>query len=65
KKAWCRVRDRQCELLVETIGGQPQHSYTVEARKGTVTIVDDHYNAIVTITMTNLQAEDSGTYSCA
>ncbi|NXJ69605.1 TREM2 protein, partial [Rostratula benghalensis] len=65
KKAWCRVRGEECELLVETTGGQPQQPYRIEAKKGKITIVDDQYHRTVSITMTNLQAEDSGTYSCA
>ncbi|KAM6333152.1 uncharacterized protein FN964_014181 [Alca torda] len=64
KKAWCRVADGQCELLVETTK-PARYSYTNEATKGKVTIVDDHQQRTVSITMTNLQAEDSGTYSCA
>ncbi|NXN61365.1 TRML2 protein, partial [Rynchops niger] len=35
------------------------------ATKGKFTILDDHLYQTVSITMTNLQAEDSGTYSCA
>uniref|UniRef100_A0A8C3KFA4 Ig-like domain-containing protein n=1 Tax=Calidris pygmaea TaxID=425635 RepID=A0A8C3KFA4_9CHAR len=64
KKAWCRVRDDQCEPLVETTNPTP-HSYTNKATKGNVTIEDDCLYKTVSITMTNLQAEDSGTYSCA
>ncbi|XP_074019633.1 polymeric immunoglobulin receptor-like [Numenius arquata] len=65
KKAWCRMRDGKCEPLVETTGGPPQYPYTNKATKGNVTIVDNHQYRTVSITMTNLQAEDSGTYSCA
>ncbi|NXN48300.1 CLM6 protein, partial [Rhinoptilus africanus] len=64
QKVWCRVRDGQCEPLVETTK-PTQHSYTNEARKGKVTILDNRQYSTVSITMTNLQAEDSGTYSCA
>ncbi|NXY73882.1 TRML2 protein, partial [Glareola pratincola] len=64
QKVWCLVRGGQCEPLVETTK-PTQHSYTNEATKGKVTILDDRHYSTVSITMTNLQAEDSGTYSCA
>ncbi|NWS62538.1 CLM5 protein, partial [Chunga burmeisteri] len=60
-KAWCRVRDYSCEPLVEI--SSTQHSKRVTKEK--VTIEDYPTNRTVSITMTNLQAEDSGTYSCA
>ncbi|XP_054037346.1 polymeric immunoglobulin receptor-like isoform X3 [Rissa tridactyla] len=64
QKAWCRVRDGQCEPLAETTkpAGYP---YRNTATKGKVTILDDRQYRTVSITMTSLQAEDSGTYSCA
>ncbi|NWW44643.1 CLM6 protein, partial [Pedionomus torquatus] len=65
KKAWCRLRENKCEPVVETIGGPNSHSYNEKVTKGKITIEDIRYYRIVTITMTNLQAEDSGTYSCA
>ncbi|KAM6369964.1 polymeric immunoglobulin receptor-like [Pluvialis apricaria] len=64
QKAWCRVRDDACEPLVET-SDPTRYQYTTEATKGNVKIEDDHNYRTVFITMTNLQAEDSGTYSCA
>ncbi|PKU36018.1 polymeric immunoglobulin receptor-like [Limosa lapponica baueri] len=64
KKAWCRVKDDECKPLVETTNPTP-HPYTNKATKGNVTIADDCLYESVSITMTNLQAEDSGTYSCA
>ncbi|NXN28467.1 TRML2 protein, partial [Nycticryphes semicollaris] len=64
KKAWCRVRDEECELLVETTM-VPLPLLRNEATKGDVAIVDNRSSQMVSITMTNLQAEDSGTYSCA
>ncbi|KAM6369990.1 uncharacterized protein J5M81_013743 [Pluvialis apricaria] len=64
QKAWCRVRDDACEPLVET-SDPTRYQYTTEATKGNVKIEDDSYYRTVFITMTNLQAEDSGTYSCA
>ncbi|KAM9255583.1 polymeric immunoglobulin receptor-like [Cariama cristata] len=62
-KAWCRVRDYSCEPLVEI--SSTQHSYSKQVTKEKVTIEDYPVNRTVSITMTNLQAEDSGTYSCA
>ncbi|XP_072701056.1 polymeric immunoglobulin receptor-like isoform X1 [Ciconia boyciana] len=64
QKAWCRLRDGRWDPLVETTY-QTQYPYTSWARKGRVSIEDDPMNMTVSITMTNLQAEDSGTYSCA
>uniref|UniRef100_A0A8C3PLH4 Ig-like domain-containing protein n=1 Tax=Calidris pygmaea TaxID=425635 RepID=A0A8C3PLH4_9CHAR len=65
KKAWCRMRGDKCEPLVETSGGPTTYPYTTEATKGKIKIVDNRNYETVSITMTNLQAEDSGTYSCA
>ncbi|XP_009703618.1 PREDICTED: uncharacterized protein LOC104165639 [Cariama cristata] len=62
-KAWCRVRDYSCEPLVEI--SSTQHPYSKQVTKEKVTIEDYPVNRTVSITMTNLQAEDSGTYSCA
>ncbi|XP_068275625.1 CMRF35-like molecule 1 [Nyctibius grandis] len=65
QKAWCRVTDDgQCEPLVETTYPN-QNQYTNRATKGYVTIEDDSTRQTVSITMTNLQAEDSDTYVCA
>ncbi|XP_014142017.2 polymeric immunoglobulin receptor-like [Falco cherrug] len=60
KKVWCRMRDDICEPLVET-----NHPYQKEVTKGKVRIEDNPTHKTVSITMTNLQAEDSGIYSCA
>ncbi|XP_054660112.1 polymeric immunoglobulin receptor-like isoform X1 [Grus americana] len=64
QKAWVRVRDDKPEVLVETTNSR-QYPYATRATKGKVTIEDKHTYRTVVITMTNLQAEDSGTYSCA
>ncbi|XP_075377809.1 triggering receptor expressed on myeloid cells 1 [Mycteria americana] len=63
QKAWCLLRDGKCDPLVETTY-QRQYPNTTRARKGRVSIEDDRTNRTVSITMTNLQAEDSGTYCC-
>ncbi|XP_065710747.1 triggering receptor expressed on myeloid cells 1 [Patagioenas fasciata] len=63
-KAWCRWRDGQCELLVDTTYST-QNATTKRATRGKVMIEDNSTKRIVTITITNLQVKDSGTYSCA
>ncbi|XP_019478702.1 trem-like transcript 4 protein [Meleagris gallopavo] len=60
-KAWCRVRNARCELVVWTLAST-QYRYSDKARQGHITIQDD--NRTVSITMSHLQAEDSGIYSC-
>ncbi|NXN91150.1 CLM6 protein, partial [Rhinopomastus cyanomelas] len=58
-KAWCSLKgDRQCKPLVETQNGD-------RVTSGKVTIQDDARRGCMSITVTNLQAEDSGTYFCA
>ncbi|NXS68340.1 TREM1 protein, partial [Pandion haliaetus] len=64
QKAWCNMRGGKCEPLVETIY-PTQYPHTNQATNGKVTIEDDPMYRTVSVTMTNLQAEDSGTYSCA
>ncbi|NXH74345.1 TREM2 protein, partial [Hydrobates tethys] len=64
QKALCRMRGNVCELLVETTN-PTEYSHTIRATKGKVTIEDNPMRRTVSITMKNLQAEDSGTYSCA
>ncbi|XP_010722613.1 uncharacterized protein LOC100540282 isoform X1 [Meleagris gallopavo] len=60
-KAWCRVRNARCELVAWTLASM-QYIYSDRARQGHITIQDD--NRTVSITMSHLQAEDSGIYSC-
>ncbi|XP_028940927.1 polymeric immunoglobulin receptor-like, partial [Antrostomus carolinensis] len=62
-KVWCRVRDGKCDPLVET-AYQTQYPQRNKATKGKITIEDDPTNRTMTITMTNLQIEDSDTYAC-
>ncbi|NXO51406.1 TREM1 protein, partial [Aramus guarauna] len=64
QKAWVRVRQNKPEVLVETTNPR-QYPYTTRTTKGKVTIEDNLMHRTVVITMTNLQAEDSGTYFCA
>ncbi|NXJ88624.1 PIGR protein, partial [Corythaixoides concolor] len=61
RKAWCRMRDGQCESLVETT----KSTGKTQATKQKAKIVDDPMHRTMSITMTNLQLEDSGTYFCA
>ncbi|XP_030329013.1 uncharacterized protein LOC115602244 [Strigops habroptila] len=61
QKAWCRLRNAQCEPLVET----KEYPHTNWATKGRVALKDNPTERTVSVTMTNLQAEDSGTYFCA
>ncbi|KAM6232480.1 polymeric immunoglobulin receptor-like [Spheniscus humboldti] len=64
QKVWCRVREKRCEPLVETTESS-QYAYRTHATNRKVTIEDDPKHRTVSITMTNLQVEDSGTYWCA
>ncbi|XP_069732189.1 polymeric immunoglobulin receptor-like isoform X4 [Phaenicophaeus curvirostris] len=64
KKGWCRVKDDECELLGEMLDPTQQPNRT-RATNGKVTIADISWNTSLSITMTNLQVEDSGTYACA
>ncbi|XP_042740333.1 uncharacterized protein LOC122187130 isoform X1 [Lagopus leucura] len=60
-KAWCRLRNARCELVVLTLASM-QYRYSDRARQGHITIQDG--NRTVSITMSELQVEDSGIYSC-
>nr|CBW69647.1 triggering receptor expressed on myeloid cells inhibitory isoform 2, splice variant 3 [Gallus gallus] len=60
-KAWCRMRNARCQLVAWTLASM-QYIYSDRARQGHLTIQDD--NRTVSITMSDLQAEDSGIYSC-
>ncbi|XP_009325734.1 PREDICTED: LOW QUALITY PROTEIN: uncharacterized protein LOC103919870 [Pygoscelis adeliae] len=64
RKAWCRMRENRCEPLVETTNPS-QYPYKTHATNGKVTIEDNPTHRTVSITMANLQVEDSGTYCCA
>ncbi|NXV73765.1 PIGR protein, partial [Atlantisia rogersi] len=63
QKGWCRMRDNKCEVLIDMT--TPTHyPYTSHNTKGNVTIENNLSHRTMVITMTNLRAEDSGTYSC-
>ncbi|NXX12105.1 CLM7 protein, partial [Podargus strigoides] len=62
-KAWRRWRDGQWETLVQTTySAQPP--YTEGTTQEKFTIRDNHRLRTMSISMRNLQVEDSGTYSC-
>uniref|UniRef100_A0A8B9BWU0 Ig-like domain-containing protein n=1 Tax=Anser brachyrhynchus TaxID=132585 RepID=A0A8B9BWU0_9AVES len=63
-KSWCRGTDQGCQHQVVLIGTR-MYPYTDRARQGHVTIQDDPIHRNFSITMTDLQVEDSGTYFCA
>ncbi|NXX37050.1 CLM9 protein, partial [Nicator chloris] len=59
-KYWCLLRDGGCQPIVYTYSERRQQS-----DDGRTKIRDVSANRTVSITMTDLQAEDSGTYFCA
>uniref|UniRef100_A0A8C3R790 Ig-like domain-containing protein n=1 Tax=Cyanoderma ruficeps TaxID=181631 RepID=A0A8C3R790_9PASS len=59
-KFWCIQRDGQWKQLVSTYSGRREQS-----NDNRITIEDDAIDKTVSITITDLKAEDSGTYSCA
>ncbi|XP_030919411.1 polymeric immunoglobulin receptor-like [Geospiza fortis] len=62
-KAWCkREEGKTCNVLVTTRSESPAANST--AQKG-VRIQDDTQQGIVTVTMEQLQVQDSGVYWCA
>uniref|UniRef100_A0A8B9TJC0 Ig-like domain-containing protein n=1 Tax=Anas platyrhynchos TaxID=8839 RepID=A0A8B9TJC0_ANAPL len=63
-KAWCRWIDQGCQLQVALISTET-YSYSQRAKQGHVTIQGDPIHRNFSITMTDLQVEDSGTYYCA
>ncbi|XP_050182787.1 polymeric immunoglobulin receptor-like [Myiozetetes cayanensis] len=63
-KAWCKEGARTpCEVLVTTSSGASGNQRT--SQDGRVRIQDDAQRGIVTITMEQLQTQDSGVYWCA
>eukprot|EP00075_Anas_platyrhynchos_P011410 XP_027300663.1 CMRF35-like molecule 1 isoform X3 [Anas platyrhynchos] len=63
-KSWCHWIDQECQPQVVTVGTTIV-PYTVRASQGYITIQDDPIHRNFSITMTDLRAEDSGTYYCA
>ncbi|NXE92595.1 CLM8 protein, partial [Menura novaehollandiae] len=59
-KYWCLRKDGICEELVRT-----SYQYRRQSNNGKITMAGDTANKTVSITMTDLKAEDSGTYLCA
>ncbi|XP_032935843.1 uncharacterized protein LOC117007070 [Catharus ustulatus] len=59
-KYWCLLKDGGCEKIVNTYS-----EYTRQNKDKRTQISDDITNETVSITMTDLKAEDSGTYFCA
>uniref|UniRef100_A0A493TGM3 Ig-like domain-containing protein n=1 Tax=Anas platyrhynchos platyrhynchos TaxID=8840 RepID=A0A493TGM3_ANAPP len=63
-KSWCRWTVEGCQPEVE-INGTRTYTYTERARQGHITIQGDPIHRNFSVTMTDLQVEDSGTYFCA
>lgn len=61
-KAWCKKEGEMCNVLASTSSEPPAENST--ARDG-VRIQDDRQQGIVTVTMQQLQLQDSGVYWCA
>ncbi|XP_041324210.1 polymeric immunoglobulin receptor-like [Pyrgilauda ruficollis] len=62
-KAWCKIKEgKMCNVLVTTRSESPAGNSTA---RGGVRIQDDTQQGIVTVTMEQLQVQDSGVYWCA
>ncbi|NWU12808.1 CLM5 protein, partial [Cephalopterus ornatus] len=61
RKAWCRLSDKQIKCS-DSVTTSSQHTRQTKDR---ITVKDDSTAQTVSITMTDLRAEDSGTYLCA
>ncbi|NWV18363.1 CLM5 protein, partial [Origma solitaria] len=59
-KYWCRLIGQGCQEILQTHSGHRQQS-----RDRKITMQDNTTSRIVSITMTDLTAEDSGSYQCA
>ncbi|NXY06742.1 TRML2 protein, partial [Pteruthius melanotis] len=59
-KYWCLLTNGGCQELVRTY-----NHYREQSTDGKITIEDDTTGKTVSVTMTDLRAEDSGTYFCA
>ncbi|NXQ19280.1 TRML2 protein, partial [Peucedramus taeniatus] len=60
-KFWCLLKDGECEEILRLYS----YEYSKQSRDGRIKINDDTAAKTVSITMTDLKAEDSGTYFCA
>ncbi|KAI1230985.1 hypothetical protein IHE44_0008424 [Lamprotornis superbus] len=60
KKYWCLLKDGGCQQLLQTY-----HEYERNSGDGRIQMRDNTTSKTVSITMTDLKAEDSGTYFCA
>ncbi|NXT12893.1 CLM3 protein, partial [Prunella fulvescens] len=60
-KYWCLLRNRRCQELVYTY----YYETTKQSKDGRIKINDDTTTKTVSVTMTDLKAEDSDTYFCA
>uniref|UniRef100_A0A8B9QME7 Ig-like domain-containing protein n=1 Tax=Apteryx owenii TaxID=8824 RepID=A0A8B9QME7_APTOW len=63
QKTWCRLSNGFCEALVETT--YLKYKYINQVTAGRVTIEDDIKHGTISITIRNLQVQDSGLYACA
>ncbi|XP_064255453.1 polymeric immunoglobulin receptor-like [Passer domesticus] len=62
-KAWCKIKEgKMCNVLVTSRSESPAGNSTA---RGGVSIQDDTQQGMVTITMEQLQVQDSGVYWCA
>ncbi|NXB44390.1 CLM7 protein, partial [Leucopsar rothschildi] len=59
-KYWCLLKDGGCQQLLQTY-----YEYEQKTGDGRIQMRDNTINKAVSITMTDLKAEDSGTYFCA
>ncbi|NXC53956.1 CLM1 protein, partial [Aleadryas rufinucha] len=59
-KYWCRLTQHGCQELAWTYD-----QYKRQSKDGKITIEGDTTSKTVSVTMTDLKAEDSGTYFCA
>ncbi|NWT95757.1 TRML2 protein, partial [Urocynchramus pylzowi] len=59
-KYWCLLKNRGCQQVVHTY-----YEDSKQSKDGRIKINDDTTTKIVSITMSDLKAEDSGTYFCA
>ncbi|NXB20307.1 CLM5 protein, partial [Rhagologus leucostigma] len=59
-KSWCRLTGGRCQELARTY-----YQNREQSEDGRITVEDDTTSKTVSVTMTDLKAEDSGIYFCA